>query len=271
MVVGIAVPVGSYAVWYHENYGVYALSQFANKALWLRTTTFVDCSRISIPRYQRVLCPAQPLGQRLDPTYYGWHDPGTLPNLIPPAGTTQLEAMGEFAHKAIRAQPWDYLRTGLRDFMLNFGMPRIDRFGYDTSSKWKFDHYVGGIDSAHAVLLYREFGGQLDVRQPYADILTVYQHVGYLPGPLLLGCLWLGLLGGLGIGRARGSGLRSMCLLLTVSGTVLLLVPAFTAEFIWRYQLPALLLLPAGAALGYTAIRGQGHNPGGTVATASTD
>jgi hypothetical protein len=46
-----------------------------------------------------------------------------------------------------------------------------------------------------------------------------------------------------------------MCLLLTLSGTVLLLVPGFTVEFVWRYQLPALVLLPAGAALAWSAIR----------------
>jgi hypothetical protein len=257
LLVGAAVPVGSYAVWFHESYGVYALSQFTNKALWLRTTTFVDCSRISVPRYERVLCPTQPLGQRLDPTQYGWHDPGALHNLIPPVGKTTRDAMGDFARTAIRTQPLDYLRIGLRDFMLNFGMPRVDRYGYDTARKWKFSTYADGTFSGPALRLYREFGGQLHVRQPYADILSSYENVGYLPGPLLLACLWLGLLGGLGIGRARGSGMRSMCLLLTVSGTALLILPDFTAEFIWRYQQPALLLLPAGAALAYTAIRGQ--------------
>ncbi|MGI8887635.1 MAG: glycosyltransferase family 2 protein, partial [Nocardioidaceae bacterium] len=85
-----------------------------------------------------------------------------------------------------------------------------------------------------------------------------------------LGCLVLGLAGGLGVGRARKSGLRPIGLLLTLTGTGLLLVPDLTAEFTWRYQLPALLLLPAGAALGFTALRG-GHADSGTVATANTD
>lgn len=269
LLVGAAVPVSSYAVWYHESYGVYALSQFTNKALWLRTTTFVDCSRISVPRYERVLCPTQPLGHRLDPTFYGWHDPGIRYNLIPPVGKTTADAMGDFAWTAIRTQPLDYLRIGLRDFMLNFGMPRVDRYEYDTAPKWKFSTYAEGHFSKPAVRLYREFGGPVRVRQPYADILSSYEHVGYLPGPLLLACLWLGLLGGLGVGRARRPPMRSMCLLLTVSGTALLLVPDFTAEFIWRYQQPALLLLPASAALAYTAFRGQ--QDGGTAAAVTNE
>jgi hypothetical protein len=71
----------------------------------------------------------------------------------------------------------------------------------------------------------------------------------------LFGCLLLGLAGGVGVGPARRSGMRSICLLLTVTGAGLLLVPAVTTEFIWRYQLPGLSLLPGGAALAYTALR----------------
>ena len=40
VVVGFLVPVGSYAVYYHHTRGVYALSQFFGKSLYLRTTTF---------------------------------------------------------------------------------------------------------------------------------------------------------------------------------------------------------------------------------------
>ncbi len=34
----------------------------------MRTTTFVDCSRIQLPAYERVLCPTDPLSSRRDPT-----------------------------------------------------------------------------------------------------------------------------------------------------------------------------------------------------------
>ncbi len=257
LLLGFLVPVSAYASFYHHEHGVYALSQFGGKSLWLRSTTFVDCSRVSVPPYQQVLCPSQPLGQRLDPTYYGWHDPQALARLNPPAGTTPYQAMGEFARAAITAQPFDYARIALRDFALNFDPVRIDRFTYDTAYKWHFSHYVAGwAESARQIRLYRAYGGQrLSIRQPYANVLAGYSWVGYLPGPLLLGCLSLGLVGGLAVRKARTSGSRSLCLLLTVSGTVLLLVPDMTAEFVWRYQLPALVLLPAGAALGLSALR----------------
>jgi cyanate permease len=46
-----------------------------------------------------------------------------------------------------------------------------------------------------------------------------------------------------------------LCLLLMLAGVGLLLVPPVTSNFNWRYQLPALSLLPAAAALGWTGFR----------------
>jgi hypothetical protein len=259
LLAGFAVPVGAYATFYHHDHGSYALSQFGGKSLWLRSTSFVDCSTLSVPQYQRVLCPRQPLGHRRDPTYYGWHDPYSEPRLRPPPGTTRNSAEGSFGIAAIRAQPIDYALVALRDFALNFDVVRIDRFGYDTAYKWHFSHYVSGwTETGWQQRSYERYGGeQMVVREPWAYFLAGYSWVGYLPGPLLLVCLILGLVGGIGRRRASDPWARSMCLLLTLSGVVLLLVPDLTAEFIWRYQLPALVLLPAGAALAWSSgIRG---------------
>jgi hypothetical protein len=257
LVAGLMVPVGAYAIFYHAHHGAYALAQFGGKSLWLRSTTFVDCSKVSVPRYERVLCPTQPLNDRLDPTYYGWHDPETEPALRPPPGVSPYAAMKQFGMAAIRAQPWDYTKIALRDFLLNFDVWRVDRFEYDTANKWLFSGYVYGLPNPHTRQRYRENAGeQLHPRQPYANALVIYQNFGYLPGPVLFGCIVLGLAGGFGARGARDPWMRSMCMLLTLSGVALLLVPDLTAEFIWRYQLPALLLLPAAAALAWSAMHG---------------
>lgn len=282
LTVGFVLPLAGYATWYHQVHGVYALSEFGGKSLYIRTTSFVDCSQVSVPQYQRVLCPPEPVGERLDPTVYGWHDDRTVPRLRPPRGTTPNEAMGEFAGAAIGAQPADYARVVVRDFILNFDPWRTDRFEFARAYKWQFDTYVDYGLSEEARDVYNRHGGDLlESRAPYADFIAGYQRIGYLTGPLLLGCLLLGLAGGLGIGRARSSGARSMCLLLTLTGAGLLLLPDITAQFSWRYQLPALSLLPAGAALAFTALRdGRGGQVAaldpadadlGTVATPRTD
>jgi hypothetical protein len=237
---------------------VFALSQFGGKTLYLRTTSFVDCSALSVPHYERVLCPPQPLGHRLDPSYYAWQDPHTIPRLNPPPGVTDDQAMHQFAVAAIRQQFASYAKIVLRDFALNFDVVRTNRFEYSSSDKWLFSHYPPPHPRDKIRQAYAQHGGrQLSVTQPYANALGAYQRVGYLPGPLLLGCLLLGLLGGLGVvGQARASRMRSITLLLSVTGTGLLLVPDIAGDFSWRYQMPALALLPAGAALGITALRG---------------
>jgi hypothetical protein len=71
----------------------------------------------------------------------------------------------------------------------------------------------------------------------------------------------IGLLGGLGVGNARRSGIRAASLLVSGFGvTVLLTAAAF--EFSWRYQLPGLVLLPMAGALGITAFAGPLRRPG---------
>jgi hypothetical protein len=267
LVVGFVVPVGSYATWYHEERGVFALSEFTGRALYLRSTSFVDCAQLTVPAYQRVLCPAEPLGQRRDPTYYVFHDSRTLPRLQPPAGTTQDEALRDFAFAAVRAQPLDYAGIVARDFWLNFSTPREDAYEYDTAHKWLFDEYLTVEPTAWTRPAYDAHGGrQLEVRQPYADAVVTYAGYAHLPGWVLLGCLLVGLLGGLGVGRARGSGLRTLTWVLLLGGVGLLVAPAVTAQFVWRYQLPALALLPAAAALGLTALT---RPPGPTDRTAA--
>jgi hypothetical protein len=256
VIVGFALPVGAYATWYHAEHGVYALSQFTGKTLYARTTSFVDCSRLSVPKYERVLCPQEPLGHRLDPSYYTWNDPRTIPRLRLPSGVTRDQALRQFAMAAIRQQPAGYAEIVARDFVLNFDLWRTNRFEYFSGSKWNFGHFPIAHLREGIRRAYLEHGGLLTVHQPYAEALAQYQRVGYFPGPLLLGCLVLGLLGAVGVGRARHSGKRSMCALLTVTGTGLLLLPAITSMFSWRYQMPAFFLLPAAAALAITALRG---------------
>ena len=50
--------------------------------------------------------------------------------------------MRDFAVRAIRAQPGDYLRTVARDAAYNFAIAREDRYEYDTADKWSFFRYL---------------------------------------------------------------------------------------------------------------------------------
>ena len=262
VVAAAVVPVAAYATWYHQEHGSFALSSSTGKALYTRTTTFVDCATVAVPIRLRVLCPQEPLGQRYDPTYYAWHDERTLPRVVVPSGSTLDDQLRQFALAAIRAQPFDYGRIVLRDFALYFDVARVDRFEYDTAHKWRFSTYLDEPPTDWTGPAYEAHGGQqLASHAPFSQLLAGYQRVGYVPGPVLFGCLVAGLLAGCGVGRARKSGRRAVTWLFAVTGALSILVPSITADFSWRYQLPALAVLPVAAALAYSGFRGDALPP----------
>jgi hypothetical protein len=260
-----AVPVTAYAAWYHDAHGSWALSQTGGRALYMRTTTFVDCSQVQLPRYERVLCPQEPLGQRKDPTWYGWHSPDTVPKLQPPPGVSDDQAMHDFAIRAIKAQPGSYVRDVARDFGLGFvSVDRNDHFEMQTSVKWKLAKIVAYEHSSPTMRLAFDsyLGGIPTPWQPGADVLGWYGRIVYLPGPLALLLAVVAVAGVVVRRRDQRPSLRPLALLTLALPLVLVLVPDVTAQFVWRYQLPLVVLLPLSAALGWTRLRGAGGRAG---------
>lgn len=255
LLVAFTLPLVGYAAWYHAENGAWALSQVGGRALYMRSTTFVDCRLIEVPDYERTLCPTEPVGQRRDPTDYGWHDQDTTHAVVPPAGVTLDQALRDFGDAAIRAQPGAYVRVVVRDLLLTFAPARVDRYEYDTAYKWSFHHYVDYQPTDYTGPAYARYGGQQPVsRHPLADVFDAYGRWVYLSGPLLL-VLLLVAVAGLVVPRQGTPATRPLAFLTTAVGVGLVVAPAMTAEFTWRYQLPALLLVPMGAALGWTRLR----------------
>ena len=251
------VPLAAYATWYHSTTGVWALSEASGRALYMRTTTFVECELIDVPDYQRVLCPSEPVGERADPTDYGWHGRGTVYALDLPPGVTLNEATREFAVAAIRAQPADYVRTVLRDFWLGFSSwERVDRYEYDTAYKWSFAARVDYQPTVFMSSAYVAHGGDLPrTRHPLGDWLARYGEHVYVRGPMMLLLALLGLAGLVVRATPTPAASRPLVLLTGSVALGLVLVPDMTAQFVWRYQMPALVLLPMSAALGWTRMR----------------
>jgi hypothetical protein len=270
VVVAFAVPVTAYAAWYHHENGAWVLTEAGGRALYMRTTTFVDCDTVRVPDYERVLCPGDPLGSRRDPTWYGWHSPETVPRLHPPPGVSPQQAMRDFALRAIRHQPGDYVRVVWRDFRLAFtAVDRDDHYEMTTSVKWRFATIVEYENSSHwmRVAFETHVGRVPEPRQPLADAVAAYGRTVFLPGPLALALAALAVAGIVAPRRDEQPSLRPLILLTLALPVTLILVPDITAQFVWRYQLPLVVLLPLSAALGWTRLRG--HR--GTRATASTD
>ena len=259
VVVAFAVPLALYASWYHEKEGAWAITEVSGRSLYMRTTTFVDCSRFAVPSYERTLCPPEPVGRRQDPTWYGWHDPHTVLALHPPPGMTVDQVLHDFGRRAVEAQPGDYARTVARDFALAFAPTRSDAYEYDTAYKWSFAHYVDKVPSAAwEAPAYAAYGGERPTtRQPWGTLMAGYGHVVYLNGLVCLALVLLAL-AGLVVRRPREAPATRPLLFLTLALALgLIAVPDVTAEFVWRYQLPLVVFLPASAALAWMRLRGR--------------
>ena len=113
------------------------------------------------------------------------------------------------------------------------------------------------------------------MRQPLAGWLGWYGWTVYAWGPMLFLLTLLALVGLLPARWSRKDEVpsrnhrdrRPLIFLLTATGVGLMAAPAVTAEFVWRYQLPFVVLIPAAAVLAALRLSRQP----GTDATPSTD
>jgi Glycosyl transferase family 2 len=251
-VLAFALPVATSLAYYEAWSGEWSMTSIGGRMIYGRVAVFVDCDRIEIPEDQRDLCPVEPLGQRLKIDNYVWNTESPLNRHTPPPGMTHDESLRSFAMTVIRQQPLDFLRVVLVDMGKNFWPTKAQFEGDVDVGRWQFQPvYPRFGNYLEALALY---DAAPDVDQPLADWLRGYQlSVGYTPGALLGVALLIGLLAGLGVGRARHSPLRGACLYWSVSGATIMLLPA-AYEFSWRYMLPGLVTLPVAGGLGLTAL-----------------
>lgn len=252
LLVAFAVPVAGYGLWYHKLHGSFAITGYGKRFLYARVTPFVDCSKFSVPRNERALCPIAPVGKR--PTmagstveYYMWH-------AVSPIWRVHVRLAGDFARRAIVNQPGDYLQTVTHDFLRGFAPIRTAQPGELPISRWQFPpSYPEYLPNTRDIIRAHGAGAPA-IDRSLAHFLRSYQRFGFTPGPVLVVGLLGGLLAALGLGRARRSRLRVASLLFASTGLVMFASTVLTNQFSWRYVLPLVVLLPAAAALGLTAL-----------------
>ncbi len=287
------VVVLGYAANYKAVTGQWGLTTAQGNVLYGRAATIADCDTLPLSPTLRLFCPVERLGQREDVDYYAntvfsndnW--PAGLPY-----GADKNALARQFALTVFRHEPGRLAAAVLGDFVLNFspfkitfgdGLP-VERWQFQTSypvdppgdtqpTYWsqRFDHVDPGVR-----------GGP-------ARFLRAYQlGLGHTPGPALALAAVLGLAGGVPyrrrsrlpfdrlslehlperltheVGDDLPRRLGQAGLLVTGSG-LLLLLGAAGFEFSWRYQIPALTLLPIGGVLGLSALLdrwARGWSPG---------
>ncbi|MQA98069.1 MAG: hypothetical protein GEV11_26955 [Streptosporangiales bacterium] len=249
--------LGGYMVWSVQSYGEWGMGTSHTRVMYARAATFADCVTLDLPVYQRPLCPRVPAGQRPGVDAYMWSTSSPAYHYRPPAGMSKDVVLADFAWRVFTQQPLGLAREAATDFLRGFVPVKADMPGQVPIKRWQFQtaYPQTGVRDGTPENVAERFGGglpQVDTR--LATLLRAYQlGPGHVPGTVVGVCLLLGLLGAVGVGRARHSPLRSACLLFAATGASVLLIAAIF-QFSWRYQLPGIVILPVAGALGVTAL-----------------
>jgi hypothetical protein len=257
--VGFTIPVLIYMMVQLAASGHFTFTQRNSYAFYGRAAAAADCATLRLPPDERRLCPSPQVVATLGIDGLVGDPAGPLLSYQPPPGQT-IEAMADrFELAVVRQQPMPVASAIHRDFVKLFALTRNTAPGDMPISRWQFQTTYPTyppLITLRYVASIRPGGGQPSVIRPLAEALRDYQlHGGYTPGPLLAVAALAGLAGScmFGFFRREHTAAATACLLATAMAITLLLA-SDAYEFSWRYQLPALVLLPPAGILGAAAI-----------------
>ena len=272
------LPILGYMVWFHSSTGKYALDESTGTFLYSRVQSFADCGRMDPSAKLRVLCDPRALKDRPSSQEYLWSNDTPLATLTGRNNinrfTPQIESLTmKFAERAIEKQPLDYLKVVASDTLKTF---RWTRQGTNdtksnsagnlegSGSKFRFEATVESVPTwvtGETAAAARDFGAatsgdsQPSVNDPWSLLLRAYQKVFYLRGPFVFLFAAIGAVGvWLGIRRRTripGTGWGGLPLLPWLAGVALIVLPAMTAGFSYRYVLAAVPALCLAAGLAF--------------------
>jgi hypothetical protein len=230
-----------------------------------RAAAAADCARLKVPAAQRALCPSPAQTRALGGVDGLLHNPRSPGHTAPvPPGLTRDEFLDRFALATFRQQPLRVAASVARDSVRLFAPVRNGDPQVTPIARWQFQDVYPTYPQRYSMAFFTRLahahgsGGDLVAVRPAAAFLRAYQlGGGYTPGPLYAVFGIAGVAGALRRRTGQLTDLRVPCLLVTLAAVVLL-VSSDAFEFSWRYQLPAVVLLPLAGMLGVTAlIRGR--------------
>jgi len=279
---GAAVPVLIYLLAGLAVSGHATFTERNSAVFYGRAAAAANCATLRLPPDERSLCPAPQVVSVLGIDGLVGDPAGPLLSYRPPPGMTTVAMADRFERAVVTQQPMAVANAIRGDVMKLFALTRNTAPGDMPISRWQFQTSYPTyppLITLRYVASIRPGGGPPAVSRPLAEALRGYQlHGGYTPGPLLWVAALAGLAGscllGLGAGRGEHAAAATACLL-TTAMVIILLLASDVYEFSWRYQLPALVLLPPAGILGAAVIactvRGcfaeAGETPQGAAAT----
>ena len=286
-----AVPVLAYEAWYESAHGEFAMTDSTGVFLYSRVMTFADCSRMSLPTDLLPLCTSVPPDKRPIAQAYIWTPVSPLDRYSEPMFSPTVNKLAErFAIAAIEAQPLDYARAAWTDTARSFEWNRSVFPHGQTYDAYLFSSQplavpagpYGGYPSVEAY--YARGNPATVVVSPFAEVIREYQRYVWLPGTVYGLVLLVGLFGivrrwrrsGSTAGTGRPGGPSPWAILLPwLCSLALIVVPASTAEFDYRYVTTAVPFACLAAAMAFgtanLARRGASGGPDGRLADAGHD
>jgi hypothetical protein len=241
------LPVLLYAGWFSSRTHRFGLTYSTGIFLYSRTMAFADCRKIKPPVDELPLCIDTPPAKRGRSQFYIWDRISPFHRLGEHKFTPDIEnRAGDFAQRAILAQPGDYTETVASDLLRTFRWhhpPFPDSATYDY---YLFQPHPPQPPSTAVARMRAYDPGHLDTKvvRPYASIMRIYQRFFFVRG-LVFGLILL-----LGLGALTRR--RWEALLPWTVAVVGIVVPPTTAEFDYRYVIPALPVACVAAALAFT-------------------
>lgn len=259
-VVACAIPVVAYMSWYQVEEGKFAITESNGFFLFARVYKFADCHKIkNLPVEEMILC-TEKNGTRLPNSQDGiWNEASPLNRYTGTRWDPEKNRLGnDYAKRVILAQPDDYARTVAHDFFRVFTWNRTVFPDKSTYSQYEFGVKArslptwpmgSGATAAEEANAYERGSAGTKLTHPFADFIRAYQDHVYLRGTLL-GVLLMVAIGGMVPLWRRFGGPALLPWVLAIG---LLLAPAATAEFDYRYVLPAVPLACLAAGMAFTA------------------
>ncbi len=216
------VPILAYMTGNYLIAGNFFLSHTGVTSFYGRTAAAADCATLRLPAVERGMCPTR-RQQAHGPDWLEYNQGSPIRRYYDSQPRPRTDAqITDFNHRVLSQQPWRVIAA----------------YGTDIAKLFTVSHTTGA-------------------GEPVAGLLRAYQlGGGYTPGALFALLTVGSLLGsGLLLRRRTDTSTRQValaCLLFTASGAFVLVVSDLF-EFSWRYQLPALVTLVPGGALGIAA------------------
>ena len=257
LAVGV-VPALAYAGAFDLEHGQFAMTDSTGVFLYSRVMSFADCTKMKVPPNELSLCTTVPPDKRPIAQAYIWTPESPLDRFPPSKFSPVPNQLAEnFAIRAIKAQPLDYAKAVFRDTWRVFGWKRVIFPNAPTYNEYLFGYRslpipgwdradLGRYDSYSAA--YAHGNPLTQVVSPFADVIRGYQRYVWLPGTVY-GLILLAGLGGMVLAWRRFGG--EALLPWTVS-LALIVIPAATAEFDYRYVLVAAPFACLAAAMAFS-------------------